>query len=70
MVAVFAPLLFWLFASASIKDRLVGFVNPWTNERQCFNYQKKFMNAATDVIAIERTLAEKMRLRWLPWKQR
>jgi len=32
--------------------------------------QKKFMNAATDVIAIERTLAEKMRLRWLPWKQR
>ena len=29
--------------------------------------QRKWMGGATDIIAIERTLAEKMKLRWLPW---
>ena len=33
-----------------------------------FNH-KHFLSVATDVIAIEKSLSEKMKLRWLPWKQ-
>jgi hypothetical protein len=29
--------------------------------------QKEFLKSATDVIAIEKSLSEKMKLRWLPW---
>ena len=32
--------------------------------------QKKFLSQATDIIAIERTLVEKMKLRWLPWNNK
>lgn len=37
----FVAALFWVFAPAHVKDRVVGVATFATNERQCFNFNKK-----------------------------
>ncbi len=39
-----AGALFWLFAPAHVKDRVVGAATFATNERQCFEYYRKDFN--------------------------